>query len=234
MLNRGYVNRMPINRAMSQTNAIRIVLRIAEGLSGWARVGGDYHTSARMNEQLGGGGTGARGYRTAMPLSEALAGSAYGTALHRAVVALQEAMQGGARLGATVHIIDMLPLESLGGSAHLGATIHTSNALEESLGGATILGLDIHMGRALYEVLNGYASLRDITRYICVINGEIPPGGRIVIDSDSFNVFLNDQNAIHLHEGDWIDIDRNTVALTLSSTGSDNHRMEVFYIARYL
>ena len=96
------------------------------------------------------------------------------------------------------------------------------------------LGADMWIEPRWYETLNGYASLYSIAESVMRILGEVPPGGTLVIDSENFNVLLDNVNVIGRHNGDWIWIGRPTIDLTLNSSGTDQYSWEVYYIAQYL
>lgn len=67
-----------------------------------------------------------------------------------------------------------------------------------------------------------------------VIQVSIPPGGEIRIDSDFFTATLNGQNILHLHQGDWINIDRNLVDIKINTGTGGNLSGRLVYKERYL
>lgn len=65
-----------------------------------------------------------------------------------------------------------------------------------------------------------------------VISVTIPPNGELRINSEDFTVTLNGKNIIHLHDGDFVNISRDTLSIQISSSG--NLSGELVYIERYL
>lgn len=84
------------------------------------------------------------------------------------------------------------------------------------------------------EVLGGHMSTSVLTQQIFIANVTIPPGGRLVIDSNLFTMLLNNENAIHLQKGDWITLDRKTVYLDVSSSTGGKLKGSIIYQGRYL
>lgn len=72
--------------------------------------------------------------------------------------------------------------------------------------------------------------LDTLTIYIDV---RIPAGGKLVIDSDNYTVFLNGVNAIDKHSGDWAMLARNIDKITFSPSGS-TIKSTMLYTERYL
>lgn len=67
------------------------------------------------------------------------------------------------------------------------------------------------------EILNAMASVYTLDSETMQISVEIPPGGRLYIDCDHFNILLNGQNILHLHSGEWIWLDRDLIRLVIDS-----------------
>lgn len=104
----------------------------------------------------------------------------------------------------------------------------------------SVLGGDIHLSTIAYiaesfsEVLSGHASTVNLSQQTFIANVTIPAHGRLIIDSNVFNMLLNGQNAIHLQKGDWIDIDRKTIYLDITSGTGGNLSGSIIYQERYL
>lgn len=45
----------------------------------------------------------------------------------------------------------------------------------------------------------------------------MPPGSRLVIDTENYTAYLDNENVIHLHDGDWIRLDRSMVEFIVAS-----------------
>lgn len=66
-------------------------------------------------------------------------------------------------------------------------------------------------------ILNALASVYTLDNETMEISVEIPPGGRLYIDCDNFNILLNGENVLHLHKGDWIHLNRDLIRLVIDS-----------------
>ena len=67
------------------------------------------------------------------------------------------------------------------------------------------------------EILNALASVYTLDSQTIQISAAIPPGGRLYIDCDHFNVLLNGENILHLHSGEWIWLDRDLIRIVIDS-----------------
>lgn len=65
------------------------------------------------------------------------------------------------------------------------------------------------------------------------ISLQIPEGGKLVIDSDNYNVLLNAENAIDKHSGDWVFLSRAVDKITFRPYGA-NVKISMLYTERYL
>lgn len=86
------------------------------------------------------------------------------------------------------------------------------------------------------EVFSQTADVISLTRSVCSFpNLILRPGQTLIVDSGSYNVMLDGQNAIYLQEGDWLDnLSRDTIDITVSATGVSRLQIQVIYIERYL
>lgn len=234
MFNKAVYNRQSYNRALLSGEDVEIKLRAAERLIGWMNVGATYYVEERYNEQLKGNATGAAGMIVKPVYKEKLGGNLFVIAGVKAGEAFGEELKGSLHAGADIYLVPTDAAEKLAGKAFLSANIYLTLEMVEQLGGLVHLGADVYITKGLYEVLNGYANARDITEKTIEVDGEIPPGSVLVIDSENYNMLLDNVNIIDRHKGDWIDVGRETISLTLSEVGATDFNWEVFYIARYL
>lgn len=66
------------------------------------------------------------------------------------------------------------------------------------------------------------------------INVTIPANGRLEIDSDIFEVLLDGENALHLHSGEWIFLDRDVENISIDSGTGGALTGSLIYNERYL
>lgn len=62
----------------------------------------------------------------------------------------------------------------------------------------------------------------------------IPAHGRLEIKSDTYDVILNGENALHLHSGGWILLDRDIELIVIDSGTGGNLDTTMIYNERYL
>ncbi len=62
----------------------------------------------------------------------------------------------------------------------------------------------------------------------------IPPGGELRIDSDTYRVLLDGENALHAQEGDWIKLSREILYLDIETASGGPMEGSITYQERYL
>ena len=95
------------------------------------------------------------------------------------------------------------------------------------------IAIMINWGTA-YQTLTALFTMIPIRTVSQIFNIEIPPGGRLVIDSDNYTVYLNNENAIHTYSGDWIKINRAFQSIEVDSGTSGDVDVSVLYRERFL
>lgn len=108
--------------------------------------------------------------------------------------------------------------------------------LTEEVNANIASGVELYISADGYELVSESASLENITTKVCVLNATLQPGEILIIDANTYNVLLNQQNAIDIHSGDWIDeLNRNTTELKISAaSGVSNLSATILYTERYL
>lgn len=66
------------------------------------------------------------------------------------------------------------------------------------------------------------------------ISVSIPSGGVLEIDSDTFDVFLNGENVLNLHDGSWLFLDREVVSISIDTGTGGGLEGSLLYEERYL
>lgn len=128
----------------------------------------------------------------------------------------QAALKGGVGLGKNIYTRSDFPFR-LRADAWLGKNMYARESFPVGLQASLWLGKNLYQGFAASEILHTVAALYTLENEIMEIAVEIPPGGRLYIDCDNFNVLLNGENVLHLHKGDWIRLDRDVIRFTLDS-----------------
>lgn len=62
----------------------------------------------------------------------------------------------------------------------------------------------------------------------------IPPGGELRIDSETYRVMLDGENALHAQEGDWIKLSREVLYLDIETASGGPLEGSITYKERYL
>lgn len=86
----------------------------------------------------------------------------------------------------------------------------------------------------MYQPLSALFTMIPIRTTSMLLDVVIPPGGRLVIDSDHYTIYLNNQNAIHAYSGDWIKLSRPFLALEVESGTSGALDVGILYREAYL
>lgn len=62
----------------------------------------------------------------------------------------------------------------------------------------------------------------------------IKPGQTLIIDSNNFTVFIDDENVLNSYSGEWINLSREIESIEISATEGNNITGEVIYKEYYL
>jgi len=120
-------------------------------------------------------------------------------------------------------------------NAHLGKVVYTFGTVAElELRTSAHLGKEVITDKEAIFTLNAHALMGLMRTIVFDVNVVIPPGAEIRIDSHFFTVFLGQQNIFHLHSGDWITLDRNTVELVVSAAQNMPLVGNILYNERFL
>lgn len=150
-------------------------------------------------------------------------------------VSSNEAVTGEALQAAEIRPA-ALSREVLTAEAELGSNNYLTAEADETIQPDVILGSKIYLAAEMYELVDGAASLISLDTRVCIINTTLKPGQRLVIDAASYNVLLDQENAIHLHSGEWIDeLTRETTEINITArAGAKNLSASILYTERYL
>ena len=87
-----------------------------------------------------------------------------------------------------------------------------------------------------YELISPSIVLEHSEIKTCYLDITLEPGQKIIVDSGSYNVLLDNENAIWAQSGDWIDeLVRETSSISISATeGVNNLTASIMYTERYL
>ena len=126
--------------------------------------------------------------------------------------------------------------ESVNEDIYLGANYYPVTNFNETVNANTALGAKIYPDAEGYELISESASLENIDTKTCVLTVTLRPSQVLIIDANNYNVLLNNQNAIEVQSGDWIDeLNRNTTDISITAaSGVSNLSATILYTERYL
>ncbi len=146
---------------------------------------------------------------------------------------LGESIECDASLNKDIRIVDLLSYR-IDGDLLLGKNIELSLKLEDSLEANIFMGKILYQNVLLAEQLNTEISVNVLEKQIARIDVVLNPGEELRIDSSLFNATLNGTNILHLYNGDWIQISRDTVKLTIQTATGGTVTGKLLYTERYL
>lgn len=126
------------------------------------------------------------------------------------------------------------PAESCRNSTILGLNIWLAITPSAEVAADAQVGKNVWYDVAASEIVQSAMSLYTLEQETMRINVTVPAGGRLYIDCDNFNILLNGQNVLHLHSGEWISLDRDTVRLLVDSGTGGKLAGNLMAIERYL
>lgn len=126
------------------------------------------------------------------------------------------------------------PVESCRNSTRIGLNIWLTITPSAEVAADTQIGKNVWCDVAASEIVQSVMSLYTLEQETMRINVTVPAGGRLYIDCDNFNILLNGQNVLHLHSGEWISLDRDTVRLLVDSGTGGKLAGNLMAIERYL
>ena len=127
--------------------------------------------------------------------------------------------------------------EWVNGKWQLGADIVEISDLHETVIGRLSLGADIcdRDGMNYYEIVTSICDIEAVDEFVTVLNVTLLPGQKIIVDADNFDVLVNNQNAIWVMDGDWLNrLNRNTQNIRIQCGTTNALSARILYTERYL
>lgn len=132
-----------------------------------------------------------------------------------------------------IHVVEPLS-DVLNCTPYAGKNIHFSESLSAKLKNKTTAVKNLVVAQVSTDILNSTVSTVILENIIFKANVTIPPDGTLEIRSDTYDLFLNGENILHLQEGDWIFLDRDVVTLQVDSGTGGELEGRILYNERYL
>lgn len=117
---------------------------------------------------------------------------------------------------------------------YVGKDIHFSESFSTVFKNTANVVKNLVVAQVSTDILNANISTVVLENIVFKANVTIPPGGTLEIRSDTYDLFLNGENILHLQKGDWIFLDRDVVALQVDSGTGGELEGGILYNERYL
>lgn len=124
--------------------------------------------------------------------------------------------------------------EAIDGDTWIGLLAYLATNANETVHAEAAIGAIIAMRAGIYEIFSASASVDVIDTYQTILDVTLPPGGKLVIDSDNLIVLLDGENALHLHAGDWVYLSRGTLDVEVDSGSAATLDCNILYTERWL
>ena len=184
--------------------------------------------------------------------SEVVQGSARGTISVAIPFAVQEQMGAVVRMSADVVVrvalsgilqsrargskdtpVVLSALEGLGSIVWAAKGVTARRTVSDGLMGSMWAAKDLPAVLSASEALTALLSATSQTTERAVFQLTIPPGGELRIDSGLFTVLLDGENVLYAQSGDWVEVSRDLLRLTVESA-SGRLEGQLIYTERYL
>ena len=212
---------------------IEIQVTFTESLDNLSGFGEDIPASFNGHVSLEGSSMVSTGFMTDLEATTTLLSSVKVTNCIRVDHEFIDAMEGNAYLGELMSI-SFDQESTLLVDAYLSSNIYTNLMAHCTWDQFSSLFKNLSIQGALTSNLICDIDASVLETETLVIQVAIPPGGELRIDSDFFTATLNGQNILHLHQGDWINIDRNLVDIKINTGDGGALSGRLVYKERYL
>lgn len=125
-------------------------------------------------------------------------------------------------------------VDQLSCKPYIGKDIPFSESFSTLFKNTTNVVKNLIVAHTLTDILNANVSTVILENITFKANVTISPGGTLEIRSDTYDLFLNGENILHLQEGDWIFLDRDVVTLQVDSGTGGELQGRILYNERYL
>ena len=177
--------------------------------------------------------TGTRGYRLSESYFEEAKSYASLNANYYIMRAFEEFIGADVNVSSDLSLSYMF-LENVNAVVYIFKNFITDQSYEESARSEGLMGANFFLYDNYRESAIAIVYAAIIEEDMVLINVSIPPGSELRIDSENYTVTLDGRNIIHLHSGDWIMLDRNTVELIISNGDLGRVSGYALYTERYL
>lgn len=127
-------------------------------------------------------------------------------------------------------------IEAVNQDSHLSSIVQLPTNLREIIETNTVLSSDTFLTGEILTLVDAICDAENNEILTCNIDVTLEPGETLIIDAATYNVWIDQVNAIYTHSGDWIDeIVRNTRSLVITAaSGASNISAKIMYTERFL
>lgn len=123
------------------------------------------------------------------------------------------------------------------GTSHLSQQAYSAAAPNSVINTATLKSSNkTFVEVEALDLIDAVCDVLSLETKICVLTVTLRPGQTMIIDANTYNVWIDQQNAVYVHSGDWLDeLDRNTQSFVINAaSGVNNLQASILYTERYL
>ena len=128
-----------------------------------------------------------------------------------------------------------LASETITVSGSISEIVYLSPVLSESVSKALSISEQVYLKCLLSEIIDSAVDAESFKYCYCNLDVTIKPGSVLIVDAVNYNIFLDGENIVYVHSGDWLDeLNRTTQSLKITGTGSTNLSASILYTENYL
>lgn len=194
-----------------------------------------YHVTARFSEKITAAVVGKQTVLESAYGAESIISQSIKPMLGIYVPPFTENVQAETDASAKINI-NINANEKITEDINIGAVFASSAKGIENISQISQIGQNASLSAIGHELIMVVASLEATDEFTAMVNITLKPGQRLILDSVNFNAYLDDENIIDRHSGDWItSLSRNTEAIRISAeSGQTGLQGEILYTERYL
>ena len=113
----------------------------------------------------------------------------------------------------------------------------TDGLSESEINGNLHLSSTVFQQAEMFDLIDALCSAVNLDKKVCTLTVTLRPGQVMIIDSNIYNVWIDQENAVYVHSGDWLDeLNRETqdFVITAASGKLTNIEASILYTERYL
>ena len=125
--------------------------------------------------------------------------------------------------------------EALSMAGFISGFFRSDVSLSENVDQAVSIAQKVRIPNDMSETVDVIADVEATDEQVCSLNITIKPGQTLIVDAANYNIFLDGENVVHTHSGDWIDeMNRMTQSIKITGTRSSNLAASILFTERFL